>query len=308
MKHTRKVIALLIGMFLLAQLIGLYVSHAYIPHSVPIYNETTGENYTQTRYDIPYGLGPPEDIEPASSVVSIMIALIIAVCLVFLLIRLRAEIVLRYWFFVVVTIGISLALYAFLKSIPAASLIAFIVALPLAYVKVFKRHIYTHNVTELLVYPGIAAVFIPLLSIPSVIVLLILISVYDMYAVWQSGFMQKMAKYQIEKVRVFPGFFIPYLGKHERAAVKKAKLAGKKGKKVQVNLAILGGGDIVFPIITAGVVLGAWGFIPALFVTAGATLGLLSLFLISQKGKFYPAMPFITLGCFVGLALGYLVL
>lgn len=128
-----------------------------------------------------------------------------------------------------------------------------------------------------------------------------------MYAVWHAGFMQKMAKYQIEKLKVFSGFFIPYVESKYRLQLAKAKSTGKTTKKIPVHLAILGGGDVVFPIITSGIVLLTWGFIPAILVSIGATLGLAFLFYISQKGKFYPAMPFITLGCLIALGIGYLI-
>ena len=84
---------------------------------------------------------------------------------------------------------------------------------------------------------------------------------------------------------------------------------GKKPKtsKMKVNLAILGGGDVVFPIITAGVILRTLGLTQALFVTTGATIALLLLFTYSQKGKFYPAMPFITAGLLAGIGLAYLI-
>jgi len=66
-------------------------------------------------------------------------------------------------------------------------------------------------------------------------------------------------------------------------------------------MAILGGGDVVFPIITAGVMLVNFGFWPALFVILGATLGLSYLLFFASPKKFYPAMPFITLGIFLGM-------
>jgi hypothetical protein len=57
----------------------------------------------------------------------------------------------------------------------------------------------------------------------------------------------------------------------------------------------------------AGVVFRALGLIPALLIVLGATLALAGLFYASKKGKFYPAMPFITAGCFVGLVIAYLI-
>ena len=77
-------------------------------------------------------------------------------------------------------------------------------------------------------------------------------------------------------------------------------------KKIKISLAMLGGGDVVFPIIMSGVVLYSRGLVPALFVTIGAFIGLGALLYNSEKGKFYPAMPFITLGCLLGLALQFL--
>lgn len=306
MKHNWKITLILIAMFVVAQLVGIYVASVYAPKTVTIYNQTTNTLQNASIYTIPYGLAPPSDVEPTSSVISIVIALVVAVCIMFLLMRFRAEIILRGWFFLVVVLGLALTLNALFSGLEYASLVALVLAAPFAYLKIFKRNIYAHNFTELLIYPGIASVFIPLLSIPSIIVLLVLISAYDMYAVWHAGFMQKMAKYQIETLRVFSGFFIPYLAVKGQRAIEKAKLASAKGKKVPMQIAILGGGDVVFPIITAGIVLQVWGLIPALLVTLGATLSLLFLFYRSEKGKFYPAMPFITAGIFIALTIGYL--
>jgi presenilin-like A22 family membrane protease len=146
------------------------------------------------------------------------------------------------------------------------------------------------------------------LNIWTAVLLLILISIYDIYAVWHAGFMQKMAQYQIKKLKFFTGLFIPYLGKKERAILEKAKKDKKnKERKIKVSVAILGGGDIVFPIILAGIVLNKLGLIQALLISVGATIALAFLFYISKKGKFYPAMPYLTAGTLAGMALGYLV-
>ena len=173
---------------------------------------------------------------------------------------------------------------------------------------------FVHNITELLIYPGIATVFIPILNIWAVVILLVIISFYDMYAVWHSGFMQKMAKFQIEKLKLFSGFFIPYMKKEDRLLIKNVKDSKRsnkeketKLKKVKVNLAILGGGDVVFPIILAGVILRTLGLWQAVTISIGATLALTYLFYKSEKGKFYPAMPFISVGCFIALAIIYLI-
>jgi presenilin-like A22 family membrane protease len=307
MKHALKITAILIGMFFITQFIGIYVANAYAPSIVQVVNQTSGDIINKTVYDLPYGLDPPSDIKPQTSAVSIIIALLIAVTLMLTLMKLKAELFLRIWFLVVVIIGIALGLNAFIIKIPNSALIALIIAVPLGILKIFQRNMIVHNLTEVIIYPGIASVFIPILNIPVMIFLLIFISIYDMYAVWKAGFMQKMAKYQIEKLKIFSGFFVPYIGQKDRAKIKSQKAKGNKNVKIKVNLAILGGGDVVFPILLSGVVLRTWGLIPALIIPFGAVAGLTYLFYKSEKGKFYPAMPFITIGCFIALAVAYLI-
>ena len=309
MKHSVKITILLLIMFFMAQLIGLGVVSIYSPQITQGIDEN-GNIINVTSYNIPYGMEPPQGLDPGENLISIVIAIIIAISAMFILMKFGATILLRLWFFIVIVLALGLALNALLLGVKYSSLIALIVALPLAFIKVFKKNIFVHNATELFIYPGIAAIFVPLLNIWTVCALLVLISLYDMYAVWKAGFMQKMAKYQIKTLKIFSGFFIPYLGNKERDLIREARRSNSKklrNKKLKVNVAILGGGDIVFPIILAGVVLNTLGFFPALIISIGATLALAYLFYISEKGKFYPAMPFITIGCFIALALAYLI-
>ncbi|MFH1607835.1 MAG: presenilin family intramembrane aspartyl protease [archaeon] len=310
MKHNVKITIILLSMFLLAQFIGLIVQKAdvfYLEQEV---------NGTIQKISNPYlsFIKPPETQTAKQSIGmlgSLIISFIIAISLLFFLTKFKVEFFLKLWFFVVVVIALFLSIYAFEKLAPwiinptIAFIIPLIIALPLAFIKIFKREFIVHNLTELFIYPGIGAVFVPILNIYTIIALLILISIYDMWAVWHSGIMQKMAKYQINKLNIFSGFFVPYLSKKVRLKIKKMKKSELKKKRIKVNVAILGGGDVIFPIIAAGVMLKTFGFIPALLVIAGATLGVGYLFIFSEKKKFYPAMPFITAGIFIGMILSY---
>jgi presenilin-like A22 family membrane protease len=304
MKHNAKITIILISMFIITQLIGLWVVNFY-----------NSPNTT-----LPYGMEPPEDINPQTSIISILFAFALAVTLFFVLTRIKAEKFIRLWFFVVtvIAIGLTLNVVFFKFNLWFASFLALIIALPLAYFKIFKRRLLVHNLTELMIYPGIAAVFVPILRMLGIIILLLVISLYDIWAVWKSEFMQKMAKYQINTLKFFTGFFVPYAGKKQRQKIKllKQKYKGKSDKvkekafkklKIKINLAILGGGDIIFPIITAGIFYKMMGIFPALIITASATLGLLFLFVLARKGKYYPAMPFITIAMYLGMMINWLV-
>ena len=312
MKHNPKITIILLVMFVVTQFIGLAVLHADIFH---LEQEVNGTIETVPNPHLSW-IQPPEaetQKESFSMLGSLIFAFIIAISLLILLSKFKIRFILKAWFFLVVCIALFLTIYAFEKLVPfsipsnLALIIPVIIALPLAFIKIFKREFLVHNFTELLIYPGIAAVFVPILKIYTIIIFLIIISIYDIWAVWHSGIMQKMAKYQIDKLNIFPGFFVPYVSKKIKSKIKKMKKSELKKKKIRVNVAILGGGDIIFPIITAGVMLKTWGFFPALFVIAGATLGLGYLFFFSEKRKFYPAMPFITTGIFAGMILSWII-
>ncbi|MEK6926927.1 MAG: presenilin family intramembrane aspartyl protease [Nanoarchaeota archaeon] len=298
MKHTWKITFLLISMFIVAQIVGLAVISTYHPVTQEIKIDDN-ISVNETVRNLPYGLEPPA-YSSSQSLISFISGLFIAIILFLLLMKYRVEWVLKSWFFVVVVIALSITFNAFLMFSKYSAYLAIILALIFAYFKIFKRDILAHNFSELLIYPGISALFVPILSIKTTIILFVIISIYDIYAVWHAKFMQKMAKYQINELKIFSGFLIPY-------QLPKELQTGKGKNKNKVAVAMLGGGDVVFPIILSGVVLNFWGLPQALLVTLGATLSLLLLFMYSEKGKFYPAMPFITAGSFLGLLVAYLI-
>jgi len=327
MKYKLKITIILLAMFVLTQLIGVAVLHA---DPLKIETEING---TIQEISNPY-LSFIEPPEPKTSgqfagiFSQLILAFIIAIFLLFFLMKFKIKFFLKIWFFLVVVIALFLSFLAFEKLIPlvigleTALIIALALAIPLAFIKIYKQNFLVHNFTELLIYPGIAVVFVRILNFWTILILLILISIYDIWAVWHSGIMQKMAKYQINKLKIFSGFFVPYVSKKVKLELKKMKPSELKKKKIKVNIAILGGGDVIFPIIAMGVIWKTkeiflpWtniqifqgGFIPALFVIAGATLGLSYLFFFAEKKKFYPAMPFITAGIFAGMIASWIIL
>ncbi|VVB78468.1 Signal-peptide peptidase, presenilin aspartyl protease [uncultured archaeon] len=293
-------------MFIITQLIGLFVISVY----------------SHPGNSLPYGVEPPPEVQAQSSLISILISFVIAIGLFLLLIRLNAETFIRFWFFAVTSLALAIAINAFLfkTNLFYPSIISLVIAVTLAYFKIFKRNIQIHNLTELFIYPGIAAVLVPILNIFGIILFLLLISLYDIWAVWHTQFMQKMANYQINNLRFFTGFFIPYADKRQKQKInlikekyidKSDEFLEKKFKKakIKVSLAILGGGDVVFPIIATGVFYKTYlSIIPSLIISLFATLALLSLFLFARKGKFYPAMPFLTIGIYLGMMIDWMLI
>src|SRR4030042_5906356 len=147
----------------------------------------------------------------------IAIGLVIGALLILLIIRMKKVNLWKAWFFVAVFLAISLALGVFLQTY-----IALIIALVLAILKIKKPNVFIHNLTEVLMYAGIAVFLVPILGDPAKIslgvipenvlwaaILLIAISIYDFIAVFKSKHMVKMAKFQTQS-KVFAGLFVPY--------------------------------------------------------------------------------------------------
>ena len=65
--------------------------------------------------------------------------------------------------------------------------------------------------------------FLPILNVIVAALLLIGISIYDMIAVWKTKHMVALAKFQIEQVGIFTGFFIPIMSKEQALKLKKMR-------------------------------------------------------------------------------------
>lgn len=299
MKHSPSITLIILSIFLLAQFIGLGVLYNYID---PAKSQETGKTEFK---DLPIGERPP--VNENTSFIPVIIAVIIGTIILLVLMKYKLVLVWKLWFLMAIVISLSTAWAAFVPVI-----IAFIMALLFAIWKIFKPNVWVHNFTELFIYGGLAAIFAPLFNLWSISILLVLIALYDAYAVWKSKHMVTLAKSQTE-AKVFAGLLIPYSlkgllkkkgdkSKGLKAAAKISKTASAALPNVQVRTAILGGGDIGFPLIFAGVVLKELGLWQSLIIPFFALAGLALLLYYAEDKKFYPAMPFISAGCFVGLA------
>ncbi|MFH1511440.1 MAG: presenilin family intramembrane aspartyl protease [Candidatus Woesearchaeota archaeon] len=290
MKHTVAVTLILVAVFFCAQVVGLLVTNQYIDHAA---TAATG-NITFT--SLPYDIERPP-VEESSSFLYIITAILIATALILLLIKFNKPMFWKVWFFLAVVVCLTISFGAFF-----GQMFSLAVSIILALVKIFKPNAIVHNFTEIFIYGGLAAIFVPIMNVFAAVMLLILISIYDMYAVWKSGHMVKLAKFQSD-AKVFAGLFIPY-----RKAP--ARLPGKTAKMVKTESrnAVLGGGDIGFPLLFAGVLMKnlmvnntlILGFLKAMIIPVFAATALLILLIKAKQDRFYPAMPFITAGCFFG--------
>jgi presenilin-like A22 family membrane protease len=331
MKHNLKVTLFLLILFLATQIIGLFIfSRSIIVEKR--YNEETGKTDIVVNYTEVF-TGRP-DTSGQESFYFILISILIGTALVLLIIKFSLFKVWKGWFFFAVSMTLAIALSVFISDV-----LALVIGVILAYLKIFRPNIFTHNLSEILMYAGIAVMLVPIFGDPSKIMfgfpenvfwaamLLVVISIYDAIAVWKSKHMIKMAQFQA-KNKMFAGLLIPYSGASEAPEMHQGKAkanATAHGAEIRINIpknmedkgvksAILGGGDIAFPMLFTGAAMEALirvngltrdaAFLRSLIIPAFVGGALFILLYKGKKNTFYPAMPFISLGC----AIGYLVL
>ena len=137
------------------------------------------------------------------------------------------------------------------------------------------KYVFVHNLTEVFIYGALAAIFVPIMNLFSAVILLIGISIYDFIAVRKTKHMIKLAKAQ-SKARVFAGLVIPY-----KLPGKVKKIPKKKLKLTKIKTAILGGGDMGFPLLFAAVVMKETGFFKTLIIPVVVSIALFILLIIT---------------------------
>jgi len=332
MKHTISVTIALMIFFVAAQVFGLFIinkdSNILIEDGkIKVTHENTA-------------MGERPQTEGFGSVLYLFVGIAIGTILILILARFKKTNLWRIWFFIAVWIALSISLGVFIKGkIFFDYDVAMLLAVVLAFWKIFRPNIIVHNITEVLVYSGIALLLVPIFDVTAAIVMLLAIAAYDAYAVWKSKHMVKMAKFQTES-KIFAGLMIPYKNESEEqktslkySSAKTSPLRGAKNSKNKIpglknenirkdadkkpKTAILGGGDIAFPLIFEGAVMEGLitqglskssAFIHSSIIILTTTIALGLLFILAKKDKFYPAMPFITAGCLVGWAIIMIIL
>ncbi|MBR9690209.1 hypothetical protein GOV08_00840 [Candidatus Woesearchaeota archaeon] len=311
MKHTAKVTIVLLSIFLISQAFGLFALNLDLE---VVKDEVTGKvisaNYSDT------AIGERPDVDSKTAFFYIIFAVVFGTSLLLLLIHFKQVKIWKAWFFLAVFLTMAVTIEVFISSFAA-----YLLAFALAVYKIYRTNFYVQNISEILMYTGIAILFVPILNVFWMAMLLLAISAYDAYAVWKSKHMIKMANFQTE-AKLFAGLTIPY--KHHKDTHKSEikvsipKAADFKAVEKQERVAILGGGDIAFPLLFSGTVMQSLiidnsiskpiALLLTLIITVFVTFALSFLLTYGKKDKFYPAMPFLSAGCFIGYGIIYLLL
>jgi presenilin-like A22 family membrane protease len=335
MKHTSTVLAIFLSLFILAQVLGLYFIGLSVDN-ITVKTAPTGGNISQVTFTNT-SVGERPQVHGYESLLYIALGIAIGTILLLLLARFRKVSWWKAWFLFASWLTMSITIGVLTGS--KLFWLAWLLAGALSLLKISTPNPFVHNITEIMMYIGIAVLLAPILSVWIAALLLVLIALYDAYAVWKSGHMITLAKFTRD-ASLFPGLVLSYAKKKDRTIIlstpiflkeekpekEKGGKTGKGGKEEEVHkyhapkgarTGVLGGGDVVFPLLFAGAVfirlleIGmtnlqalAYSIIISLF--AALALGLLLRF--GKKDRFYPAMPFIAAGCFAGYGMVALVM
>jgi presenilin-like A22 family membrane protease len=304
MKHPFWPTMILLLTFVIAQYLGLLIVYNYIDFEESVPGEMEFKS-------LPIGERP--EIDEEVSYIYVFAAIIIGTVIALFLARFTLIWIWKIWFLLAITMTLGVAFSAF-SFVPAA--VALGLAMALGIWRTFWPNWLVQMGTELFVYGGLAAIFVPWFNLWSISILLVLIAAYDAYAVWKSKHMITLAKSQSE-AKIFAGLTVPYIKDKLRLKGTKKRTVGEKTEKekkvnkteipIKARVALLGGGDVGFPLLFAGVVLKEFGLWQSLVIPIFAMVPLALLFWKAEKDKFYPAMPFIGAGCLIGLLVVWLI-
>ncbi len=327
MKHTTPILVIFMSLFILAQVAGLFFIGLSIggitKETTPSGSEVTTVVFTNT------SVGERPQVEGYESLIYIAIGIIIGTVLLLILARFKKIGIWQIWFFLAATLTISISIGVLTGE--KLFWLSWVIGGALALLKMIYHHPIVHNITEILMYIGIAVLLTPILSVWIAVLLLILIAIYDAYAVWKSKHMITLAEFTRDS-NLFPGLSLTYKKNKEKTIILSSPVANKNNEKEKqiaqnhtstnsstkgTKTGVLGGGDVVFPMLFAGAVFihliskghtmfQAISYSSIISLFAAIALGLL--FYFGRKDKFYPAMPFIVAGCFVGYGVMSLVL
>jgi len=156
-----------------------------------------------------------------------------------------------------------------------------------------KPNVLMHNILVILGLSGLGYFFGLAIEPRTVILLLLVLSFYDFIAVYKTKHMIKMAGSMLRHGAVM-GIIIPQRFRDFLTDVKKVKPGGK--------FMVLGGGDIVFPLMFSVSMLEK-GLTQSIIVALFSLFGLIATFLfffLQKEKKPIPALPLIALFSIIG--------
>lgn len=300
--NTRNLLLSICLVFLLTQLLGVFIGFQIVRNA---------SQYTEL-----------SEASLDNIVILLPVGIAIAVLFTLILIKYKFDFVLVSWLYLALLIADYIAIQLLLTFTSnfmtlASSIINYLAIAIVASLLILRKNgnVYAHNISEILAYCGISALFLQDINLDIAVVLLLGFSIYDIIAVFRTKHMQKIAIWTLNR-NDFSGIVLrssKSATKFDEKDFEHSQKNQDNMKKKSANQVILGGGDFILPLIFNLAVLKFlfekvalannnlyFGliFIPIIFQSIALYLHLSS----SEKGKFYPMMPLLSVASVLGLA------
>ncbi len=276
--EEKKIMLFFVGIFLLTQVLGLYVGNEYIQLIKAGELEPAFEN--------------PENVENS---LFLIVYMLLITGVIILMVKYK-KVLLK----VVETVAVffaSMVTFDFLFPITIFFIpVSIIISSILTAWKMLRPSVLNQNLALIFSIAGAGAVIGASLGVFPVLVFIAIISVYDFVSVFLTKHMVYIAKEITKTPTAFTAAF-PY--KFEKP--KKVVLKGKKITK-KFHVFQLGGGDIAIPLIFSISAFRTYGLIQAVFSILGSiiSLSLLIYYVTKRPGTALPAIPWISCGMLAG--------
>ncbi len=272
-----RLVLLLLGFFLLAQLLGIFTGIIVLQDFVhnPLVQNLVVTSDSQDSLNAFFFIG---------------YVLVSAFVIVVLIRKLKLNLVVfRIMEFMMIATSSSIVFYAFLRFVfgyDISTIGGAVVGVLFAGTKIFVPQL--KNATAIFATAGVGVVFGISLGIIPILVFLLLLSIYDFISVFLTKHMVEIANYVISNDLAF-------------TVTAKTTLPSQEVKRID-----LGTGDLIAPIMLE-VSLLQFSPVASLFVMIGSLVSMfIFLTLVWHKKLVLPALPPIVLGMVAGLLVGFL--
>jgi len=235
-----------------------------------------------------------------SGSLTLMLAIPVVGLIMLLLYKYNAKLLIKLW---------MLSALLFTTLIFYNTFFAFVFALPISLLILILFYTSSDwklkNICLMTAFAGAGTLFGIMLNLTFASLFLIFLSIYDLIQVFYTKQMISLVKHGMS-TDTFLGFQYPKSNTGESISDKELETSQdvkRETEKETKTPGILGGGDVIIPLLFAVTVFKSYGWIASLLSVSFAALGLFILFYKSQEGKFYPAIPAVASGSFLGLCL-----
>jgi presenilin-like A22 family membrane protease len=246
--------------------------------------------------DINNQQGSISPINPLQFIFSFAVGTLLILSVIFFIkSKIKKVIIFKGLFIFFIFWGILLTLDIWLESFFSifGAIISLFLAIYLTFLLLKKPSVLIHNICMILGISGVGAVLGLRIAPETMILLLIIFSAYDFIAVYKTKHMVVMAKEMVEHKAIL-AFIIPPKTSDFKGNIAEVKPGGK--------FLILGGGDIVFPLMLCSSLVSRDVF-SSLIVGIFSIIGIIFSFFIfinQKERKPIPALPPIALFCILG--------